>query len=84
MRLNNHRLGGRVLTTLLFSQQTASAEHSLPVPTPMTVIGEQSRPTRTSRSWRTMPRRPRRVLMPGDEACRMWSITQVKASAMNP
>jgi hypothetical protein len=46
------------LTTALFSQQTTSAEHSLPVPTPVTVMGEQSRPRRTSWSVRTMPSRP--------------------------
>jgi hypothetical protein len=34
--------------------------HQLPLPTPMTVMGEHVRPTRTLTSWTTMPRRPRR------------------------
>ena len=57
-----------VLTTLLLSQHTAFALHWLPVPTPMTVIGEQSRPTRTFRSWRMMPNRPRMMPTPAEFA----------------
>ena len=57
-----------ILTTLLFWQQTAVALHELPVPTPMTEIGEQSRPTRTSTPWTTMPSRPRRSDAAGSEA----------------
>lgn len=36
--------------------------HDPELPTPTTVIGLQSRPTRTSRSDRTTPRRPRSVV----------------------
>ena len=51
----------RRLTTLLLVQQTALAEHALPVPTPMTVTGEQSSPMSPVISPRTIPRRPRRI-----------------------
>ena len=60
---------GRALTTLLFSQQTASAEHELPVATPMTLMGEQPRPTWAVTSWRTMPKRARIVETPAESAC---------------
>lgn len=49
-----------VRTKLLFWQQTGLALHSLPLPTPMTEIGEQVRPTNTEGSLRTTPSRPRR------------------------
>ena len=57
-----------VLTTLLLSQHTALALHALPVPTPMTLIGEQSRPTRALISWSTMPKRPRMAATPASLA----------------
>ena len=44
---------------LLLSQHTAFAEHALPVPTPMTLMGEQLRPSSTLIPSRTMPARPR-------------------------
>ena len=46
------------LTTLLFWQQTGVAEQP-PCPRPMTVMGEQSRPTSASRGETTIPSRPR-------------------------
>ena len=58
-----------VLTTLLLSQHTALALHALPVPTPITLIGEQSRPTRAVISWMTMPKRPRMAATPASLAC---------------
>lgn len=42
-------------TGAVLSQQTVSEEPELPLPTPTTVIGLQSRPRRTSKSWRTTP-----------------------------
>ena len=53
---------------MLFWQQTTFALHELPVPTPMTVMGEQSRPTSASTPWRTMPSRPRRSDVAGSLA----------------
>ena len=57
-----------VLTTLLLSQQTTFELHSLPVPTPMTLMGEQFRPRSASMPSMTMPSRPRRAAPEGDEA----------------
>ena len=50
-----------ILTTLLFSQHTVLAEQELPLPTPMTEMGEQPRPIFAVVSWRTTPRRARRA-----------------------
>ncbi len=50
---------GMKLTTLLFWQQTTFALHE-PPPTPMTEMGEQSSPRRTSTPCTTMPSSPRR------------------------
>ena len=58
-----------ILTWLLSWQQTALAEQEPLLPTPMTVTGEQVRPTRTFRSWRTMPSRPRIAAALGALAC---------------
>ena len=60
----------RTLTTLLSWQHTVVEEHSLPVPTPMTVIGEQLRPRSASTPSRTTPSSPRRAVPAGEEACR--------------
>ena len=59
----NHQIalpleGDRVHTTLLFSQHTGVAEQAFPLPTPMTLMGEQLRPRRPVTPSRTMPRRP--------------------------
>ena len=43
---------------LLFSQQTGLALHALPLPTPMTLMGEQPRPSRPVTLPKTMPKRP--------------------------
>lgn len=56
------------LTTLLFSQHTALAEQAL-LPTPMTVMGEQSRPKRTSTPCTTIPRRPKSAVPSAELAC---------------
>lgn len=40
----------KIRTWLLSSQQTVLAEQELPLPTPMTVTGEQDSPTSTLRS----------------------------------
>ena len=58
-----------MLTTLLFWQQTALAEQLLPLPTPMTVMGEQSRPRRTSTPCTTTPSNPRRSEPAEELAC---------------
>ena len=55
---------------LLLSQQTVVEEHSLPVPTPTTVTGEQSRPTNASMGPRTMPSRPRMIDTTGSVDCK--------------
>lgn len=44
---------------LLFSQQTVPALHALPLPRPITLMGEQLRPSRPVTLPKTMPRRPR-------------------------
>ena len=62
------------LTTLLFWQQTASAEQELPDATPMTEMGEQSSPTSTSTPWTTMPRRPSSFAAAGEPA--VWTLWQ--------
>ena len=64
---------GALLTTLLFWQHTAVAEQELLPPTPMTEMGEHERPTRTFRSWRTMPSSPRIAAAPESLACMMNS-----------
>jgi len=43
--------------------QLTVVEEQAPLPRPTTVIGLQPTPTRTSRSDRTTPRRPRRVVI---------------------
>jgi len=48
--------------TAVLLQLTLVEEHDPELPTPTTVIGLQSRPTRTFRSDRTTPRRPRSVV----------------------
>lgn len=58
-----------LLTIALFWQQTGLAVQALPEPTPMTEMGEQSIPRRTSTPWTTMPSRPRRRLPAGELAC---------------
>lgn len=57
-----------ILTTLLFVQHTVLEEQALPVPTPMTVIGEQSRPIKPVMGPRTIPSKPRRRLAPAELA----------------
>jgi len=52
---------------LLFSQQTGSALQEL-LPTPMTLMGEQSIPIGVVRSWITMPRVPSKVEAAEDDA----------------
>ena len=54
---------------MVLEQDTEVPEQVLPEPTPMTVIGEQVRPTRTSTPWTTMPSRPRRSDAAGSLAC---------------
>ena len=49
---------GNIHTAELSSQQTTVPSQEPELPTPMTVIGEQFKPRRTSTSWSTMPRRP--------------------------
>ena len=44
----------------MFSQNTGVAEHAFPVPTPMTVMGEQPNPSSAVTSESTIPLRPRR------------------------
>lgn len=58
----------KLLTTLLFSQQTTLEEQALPEPTPMTVIGEQLRPRRRSTPSRMIPSKPRMAPKPGSSA----------------
>ena len=53
----------------MFWQHTAFAEHWLLLPTPTTVMGEQSSPTGTSRPCRTMPSSPRSEDIPGSLDC---------------
>jgi len=55
---------------LLFSQQTVCWVQLLPPPT--ILIEEQEIPTMTVKSWRTMPRRPRRSPATGLEALVIW------------
>ena len=69
-----------VLTTALSWQHTTLAEQLPPEPTPMTVMGEQLRPTRTSTPWTTMPSRPRRSDVAGSLACHS-SISQYEDRA---
>ena len=58
-----------ILTWLLSSQHTALAEQEEPLPTPMTVIGSQVRPTRASTSWTTIPSPFKTFAMEGSLAC---------------
>ncbi len=57
------------LTTALFWQHTVVAEHALPLPTPMMLIGLHSRPRRMLRSERTTPSKPRMTLPGAESAC---------------
>ena len=58
----------KLLTTLLFWQQTTFEEQALPEPTPTTEIGEQPRPSKPSTPSRTMPSRPRMAPKPASLA----------------
>ena len=49
-------------------QQTGLEVQALPLPTPMTVIGEQFKPTSPVMGPRTIPRRPRRRVVRGSVA----------------
>ena len=55
-------ISARMRTRELFVQHTGLAEQALPLPMPMTLMGEQFTPKRPVTSERTMPRRPRRKL----------------------
>lgn len=50
------------LTTTPLEQLTVVPLHAEPVPTPMTLMGLQVKPNRTSRSLKLMPSKPRRAL----------------------
>ena len=54
---------------MLLSQQTTFELHALPVPTPMTLMGEQFRPRTASIPSMTMPSRARSAVPSEDEAC---------------
>jgi len=53
---------------LLFSQHTGCWAQFAPPATPIAVIGEQVRPTRTSTPWTTTPNRARTPAAAGSEA----------------
>ena len=58
----------------MFEQQTGLAVQPFPVPTPMMLRGEQSKPRRPVRSPRTMPRRPERMLAVDEELYQDGSV----------
>ena len=57
---SRERVSGALTTTPL-EHDTVVPLHAEPVPTPMTLIGLQVRPSSTLRSLRLMPSRPRRA-----------------------
>ena len=61
-------------TTALFWQQTGLALQEFP-PTPMTEMGEQLIPRRTSTPWTTIPSRPSKRLPAGELAYKHDRIT---------